>query len=213
MARKKRFSLNDIMDAAFLIVRRNGMRHLTARAIADALNSSTMPVYTHLKSMHQIKAEMVRRAWELLREYQITPRSGDPYIDMGLGYVLFARDEKNLFQCIHTEAYQEINAEMGEENFEFHLARLMADDPVIRDISRETARKALFYGWLFTHGFATLLTSGIGREVKRMDNEKAIIAFFNDVTGIFQAGLLSTKGVETEAGESMRMDSKRAQDR
>ena len=190
MAGRKRFSVEDIVEAAFGIVRREGVRRLTARAIADALNASTMPVYTHLKSMGEIEAEVVRRAWGLLREYQLVQRSGDRYIDMGLGYVLFARDERHLFNCIHFETYQAINVELGEANFEFHLQRLTeTDHPVFKGASRESAQKILFYGWVFSHGFASLLTSGIGREVKRMTSEKAIMGFFEEVTGIFQAGL------------------------
>ncbi|MEZ4552066.1 MAG: hypothetical protein R2874_16805 [Desulfobacterales bacterium] len=36
-------------------------------------------------------------------------------MDMGLGYVLFSKEEKYLFQCIHAEAYETINTRYSEK--------------------------------------------------------------------------------------------------
>ena len=192
MARKKRFSIDDIIGAAFEIVRVEGMANLTARAVGRALNASTMPVYSHVKAMREIEEAVVRRAWETLAVYQATSRSGDIYVDIGLGYVLFAKNEPHLFACIHSDAYRDINTALGDINFENHLNRLLeADYPMFRGLPAESVRVIMFYGWLFTHGFASLLTSGIGNEVRKLESEAATIAFFNSATAIFYEGLKS----------------------
>lgn len=192
MARKKRFSIEDIINAAFGIVRADGMAGLTARSVAKALNASTMPVYSHVKTMRDVEEAVVRRAWEELAAYQTTSRSGDIYVDIGLGYVLFAKNERHLFACIHSDAYRDINTAMGEINFENHRKRLMEMDyPMFRGLPAESVRVIMFYGWLFAHGFASLLTSGIGNEVRKLESEAATISFFNSATAIFYEGLKS----------------------
>jgi AcrR family transcriptional regulator len=191
MARRKKFTIDDIVEAAFQIVRKGGMEKLTARAVARKLKSSTMPIYTCVRSMRGIEEAVVKRAWQVLLEYQLKPNSEDVYIDMGLGYVLFAKSEKHLFKCIHDGNYQKINTTYSEENFEFHLKRL-ADYSLTRDLSDETKQRLLFYGWLFAQGFASLLNSGIGTYVKTLDSRDAIIAFFKEASAMFWNGLKST---------------------
>ena len=59
MPPKTRFTLKDVMDAALSVVRREGIDKLTARAIADELQSSTMPIYSCGKTMFEIEEEIV----------------------------------------------------------------------------------------------------------------------------------------------------------
>ncbi len=193
MARRKKFTTDDIVSAAFQVVRRGGMEKLTARAVAQRLKSSTMPVYTCVRSMREIKEAVAKRAWQVLLEYQLKSYSGDAYIDMGLGYVLFAKSEKHLFRCIHNEGYNRINTQESEKNFEFHLKRL-SGSPFTRDLSDETKQRLLFYGWLFAQGFASLLNSGIGTYVKTLDSSNAIIDFFKEASVLFWNGLRSDSG-------------------
>ncbi len=190
MARKKQFSTHDIIEAAFSIVREKGMHHLTARSIARALGASTMPIYSTLASMREVEEAVVKKSWDILMQYQLTPRSGDIYADMGLGYVLFAKEEKYLFQCIHHEAYENINTIWGEKNFNFHLNRLDAY-PLIRNFSKQAKEKLLFRGFLFCHGFASLITSSMAKYLRAFDTEKAIIDFFKESAELAWKGLKS----------------------
>lgn len=190
MARRKKFSIQDIIEAGFQIVRRSGMETLTARAIAQELRSSTMPIYTCVNSMREIEEAIVKRAWRVLETYQTQPRSGDVFIDMGLGYVLFSKDEKFLFKCIHDEKYGEINTQYSEANFLFSMKR-MAESPLTKDFPPESLQKILLHGFLFSHGFASLLNSGMGSSIRMLDSEEAIIRFFKQASEIAWAGLKS----------------------
>ena len=190
MARRKKFSINDIVEAGFQIVRKSGLENLTARAIALELGSSTMPIYTCVSSMREIEEAIVKRAWRVLLAYQTQPRSGDVFIDMGLGYVLFSKDEKFLFKCIHDEKYGDINTRYSEENFLLSMQR-MADHPLTKNLSPESMQKILFQGFLFSHGFASLLNSGIGTSVRMLDSEEAIIQFFKQASEVAWSGLKS----------------------
>jgi len=190
MARRKRFSINDIFEAAFQIVRKNGIEHMTARAIAHELKSSTMPIYTCVSSMREIEVSVVKRAWQVLQDYQSRTWSGNPYIDMGLGYVLFSKEEKYLFKCIHDESYEEINTRYSEKNFETSLKKL-ENNPLFKHLSNDNAEKILFHGFLFSHGFASLLNSGISSNVRSLDSKEAIIELFKEASEFSWKGLKS----------------------
>ncbi len=190
MARRKRFTIEDIFEAAFQIVRKNGIEHMTARAIAQELKSSTMPIYTCVNSMREVEESVVKRAWEILQSYQSRTWSGNPYIDMGLGYVLFSKEEKYLFKCIHDESYQDINTRYSEQNFETSLKKL-ENNPMFKKFSAENAQKILFHGFLFSHGFASLLNSGISTDVRSLSSEEAIIELFKQASEFAWKGLRS----------------------
>jgi len=190
MARRKKFSIKDIIEAGFQIARKSGLENLTARAIALELRSSTMPIYSCVSSMREIEEAIVKRAWRVLQSYQTKSRSGDVFIDMGLGYVLFSKDEKFLFKCIHDEKYGDINTRYSEANFSFNTQR-MTDYPLTKNLSPESLQKLLFHGFLFSHGFASLLNSGIGSRVRMLDSEEAITQFFKQASEIAWAGLKS----------------------
>ena len=49
-ARKAQFSREEIVETAFEMVRENGWKGLSVPAVAKAINSSTMPIYSHFKS-------------------------------------------------------------------------------------------------------------------------------------------------------------------
>jgi AcrR family transcriptional regulator len=190
MARRKRFITEDIFEAAFQLVRKNGIEHMTARAIAQELESSTMPIYTCVSSMRDVEESVVKRAWGILQDYQSRTWSGDPYIDLGLAYVLFSKEEKHLFKCIHNESYEEINTRYSEKNFEISLRKL-ENNPLFKNLSAENAEKILFHGFLFSHGFASLLNSGMSSDVRSLGSEQAIIELFKEASEFAWKGLKS----------------------
>ncbi|MBC2716226.1 MAG: WHG domain-containing protein [Desulfobacteraceae bacterium] len=190
MARRKKFSIDDIFEAAFQIVCKSGIENLTARAIAQELKSSTMPIYTCVNSIREVEEAVVKRAWRVLQNYQARSWSGDAFIDMGLGYVLFSKEEKYLFKCIHDESYEEINTLFSKRNFEINL-KMLAENPMLKNLSKATAEKILFHGFLFSHGFASLLNSGISTNVRSLNSEQAIIELFKEAYEFSWKGLKS----------------------
>ena len=97
---KSKFTAEDIIDAAFLIVRSEGAEKCSARAIAHELNSSTMPIYSCLSSMKELKEAVLKKALDLLISYETKVRTGDVLLDMGIGYIMFAKTEKHLFRML-----------------------------------------------------------------------------------------------------------------
>lgn len=198
MPPKTRFTLKDVMDAALSVVRREGIDKLTARAIADELQSSTMPIYSCGKTMSEIEEEIVKKSWELLVEYQQKPMTPDPYINMGLGYVLFATHEKNLFECIYSQKYLEINKKLAEKNMYDNFLRLKDYRP-LADVPFDLKMKIMIQGWIFCHGLADLLSKNIGDMVGDLKTDEALQSFFNESNRISYVGV--QKIIEESIGQ------------
>ena len=52
----------EIVNAAFDIVRREGKDSLNARALAGRLGISTQPIFSNFRNMEELKAEVVKKA-------------------------------------------------------------------------------------------------------------------------------------------------------
>ncbi|MFH1137448.1 MAG: TetR/AcrR family transcriptional regulator [Pseudomonadota bacterium] len=168
MPPKPKFNAEDIIEVAFNIVRWNGWEALSARAVAEELNSSTMPVYFHFKSMENLEEEIVKKALALLLEYQNKITTGDVLLDFGVGYVSFSREEQHLFKGIIDRKYSHLLAKHGQMNFDFLTAALARDDRFKR-FSQEELRKILFVLWVFIHGLAQLSNSIPLKQLEEFD--------------------------------------------
>jgi AcrR family transcriptional regulator len=103
MPPKFKFTKEEMVDAAFKIVRRKGWGALSTRSLAGQLGSSSRPIYSFFHSITELEEEIVRKAVDLLYKYMVRKRTGDPWIDHGIGYVMFAHKEKHLFRAVNDE--------------------------------------------------------------------------------------------------------------
>lgn len=103
MTQRISFTQKMIVEAAFALTREEGWGGVTARSIARKLGSSTMPIYSSLKSMREIEAAVRVRAESLMREFQGRVYTNEQPLDIALGYVSFARDERNLFRFLYVD--------------------------------------------------------------------------------------------------------------
>lgn len=199
MPPKTKYNLDDIINTAFKIVRRDGIDKLTARVIARELKSSTMPIYSCGKTMAEIEEEVVKKAWILLEEYQSKPRSYDVYLDMGLGYVMFAKEERNLFKCIHSDKHESINKACVEENLLINFQRL-SGYPMFEGISDEFKLKVMVNGATFSHGFAVLMANPLGRLIENLKTEEQITAYF------IEANMITWNGIKNLLEQNLKKD-------
>ena len=177
MARKSTFSKDDILDAAFLIVRKKGFDALSPNSIADELKASTMPIYSHLKSMNSLKEKIIKKALDILIEYQKVRRTGDPFLDMGVGYILFAKEESHLYKCLNDNSFFELRKLHDVYNFD-SLPDQLTNISIFTDITNEQRKNILFTMWVLFHGLAMLINNSI-----RCISEDEIVQFLQE-TGI-----------------------------
>ncbi|KAF0216406.1 MAG: TetR family transcriptional [Geobacteraceae bacterium] len=161
MPPKTEFSRDAILAAGIKVVREQGWEQLSARSIAGELRSSTRPVYTGFSSMQELKDLIGRQVYEMLLDYQFRPITGHPFLDMGVGYVLFARDEPSLFRLFYLPHI--ISFDLEQELRDKVNARLlgqMKEEPEAPKLSDEGAASLLLRLKIFTHGLACYIAAG-----------------------------------------------------
>ena len=102
MPPKPKITKDMILDASFEIVREQGHEMLNVRAIAAKLKCSTQPVMYNFKTIEEIRTQTYKRADEYHSAY-IMPRGkscDDPLLELGMNYIRFGYEEKNLFRFL-----------------------------------------------------------------------------------------------------------------
>jgi AcrR family transcriptional regulator len=198
---KRTFSREDIVEAAFQVVRKQGRKKLSARTIAKELNASTMPIYSAISSMKELEEEVSQKFTELLLQYCLTPWTGNFLVDMSFGYVRFAKDEKELFRLMFLDdepskftdynrlrpfVFQTLTARLKEEpNFK-HL-----DEQQIHHITQNLE--------IIIHGLACLINYGRLLD----DSDEYIQQYLEEVSAFFVQRVGDTPGLVKKDGVKM----------
>lgn len=148
-----------VEDASIEVIRRNGHENLNARTIAEYLGCSTQPVLYSFKTVDEIR----EAAYVIADEYHtacIMPKETDenPMLALGLNYVKFGYEEKNLFRFLfQTDKFG------GKD-----ISGLLSD-PALSDIivvmskgletTTDEAREMFLTFFCIAHGMAGLLAN------------------------------------------------------
>jgi ADP-heptose:LPS heptosyltransferase len=145
-----------------------------------------------MKSMKSLYEELRKKAVDLLATYQTTPRTGQIFFDMGVGYILFAKQEKNLFRFLHDrkgeEGYIEIEKRIRETAFKNLLVN-MKDDPILEGLDEQKLKNLLTRMWIFVHGLAFL----VNNDAIANDDEDYVLETVKETGRLLIAGEKSTK--------------------
>ena len=157
MPPKVNFSREDIINEAFEIVRKEGLQALSARRIAKNLRSSTQPIYREFESMKQLEAEIIEKAGEYALAYFLRNEEGDePFLCIGLRYVSFALEEKELFQLLYMSEHGKECFMSLSSPFEVLIER-MEQDQHLKSLNDTALKRILKHIGIFTHGLTTLI--------------------------------------------------------
>ncbi len=160
MPPKVKYTREAVLNAAFEITRAQGADNINVRSIANKLGCSTQPVMYHFPSVETLKSELYNIADQYHTEY-LTKISGgkkDILMNIGLRYIRFAVEEKQLFRFLFQSEY-------SKENFLAGIADPDDTSPFIKilthelKISAEKCRQVFILVYLFVHGYASLLAN------------------------------------------------------
>lgn len=157
MAPKNKFTKEEMVAAALRVVRVKGADGLTAKNIADALGTSTQPIFTAFGSMDGIRREVYAAAVSVYDRYTNEGlKESVPFLGVGKQYIRFAREEPELYRLLFLTRTQEYSAMQSMR----HLQELVR--PTLMDIYRITAEEADLYFrdlWLVVHSLSTLIVT------------------------------------------------------
>ena len=147
-----------ILEAAFEIVQEDGLKGLTARHIAKKLNCSTAPVYSTFKNMAELEEEVMKKAREMLIEYTKKEYTEIAFLNMGIGFTVFSRDNKNLYREIFLKGDRFIDLVNETDAM---LYGLFKQDPQHIDIPDEIRKRLYTKMRMFAQGLASLACVGL----------------------------------------------------
>jgi AcrR family transcriptional regulator len=127
------FGRDEIIEAAFEMVRKNGWKGFSVTAVGKAIKSSTMPIYSQFANVRELEDAVCLKALALLKERMLVDRTGDRWIDQGISYIRFAEEERFLFRCFWDGRNIELCKQMGKDLNEF-IAATLADYPLFKGL-------------------------------------------------------------------------------
>ena len=127
--RNIQFSREEIVEAAFQLVREGGWAGFSVQAVARAIGGSTMPIYSQFANVRELEDAVCLKAMELLKERLLEERTGDKWIDQGISYVRFAEKEKYLFRSLWDGRNVELCKQMGKDLADF-ISKTLVDYPL-----------------------------------------------------------------------------------
>ena len=160
MAPKNKLTKEEMVEAALRVVRANGIDALTAKTMADALGTSTQPIFTAFGSMDGIKKEVYAAAIRVYDRYtEAGLQERIPFFGVGMQYIRFAREEPELYRLLFlTRAQDKSFSAMRSMQ---HLQELV--QPTLMDIYKITEQEADLYFrdlWFVVHSLSTLIVTG-----------------------------------------------------
>ncbi len=160
MARKETITMQKILDTAFAMAREEGFSNVTARRVAAKAGCSTQPIFRVYKNMDELWEAVYQKAAGFFQDYyKLYPRRGKaPFVNLGMAYIAFAREEKHLFELLFASG--------GPREKSMYELLNGAEGNVVHEISRSRAAGCadpsdLFMKmWIFIHGAACMTLTG-----------------------------------------------------
>ena len=159
MPPKVKITKKMVEDASFELIRANGHENLNARTISEYLGCSTQPVLYTFKTMDEIREAAYEMADRYHTEY-IFPKETDenPMLTLGLNYVRFGYEEKNLFRFLfQTDKFG--GKDIGTLLRDPGLSGIMEVMASGLKVDTEQAREMFLTFFCVAHGLASLLAN------------------------------------------------------
>lgn len=152
-----RFTRDAVLHAACQLMRREGMEALNARAIAKELGGSTQPIFRLFTNMEDLRRELilyVARQFQAHAEADMA-QSDSPYIQLCTTYLLYGRDEPELFKLLFMRERVSEGQYSDQTNFDLVFNIIKKETP----LDDETALRFFERTWLFIHGLAVCIAT------------------------------------------------------
>lgn len=152
-----RFTRDAVLNAACQLMRRKGIDALNARAIAKELGGSTQPIFrlfTNMEDLHRELILYVARQFQAHAEADMA-QSDSPYIQLCTTYLLYGRDEPELFKLLFMRDRVSKEQYSDQTNFDLVFNIIKKETP----LDDETALRFFERTWLFIHGLAVCIAT------------------------------------------------------
>ncbi len=164
-----------ILEAAFELVRSEGLGKLSARAVAQGLGCSTQPIYRAYGSMAALEEAVFERASQVAMGFLMGEDTEHPFLGMGLGNLRFAEQEPWLHSMItrSDRVVRDLVTGAAPPAFVLEQMRLL---PELAGMDEAQLRRIHTLLWFFSQGIAAVFDATTGTDPMPMAREHLIIA-------------------------------------
>ena len=163
MAPKFKFTKEEVLSVTIDFIRENGIEALTARELAKKLDSSTKVIFSLFSNMKNLEDEAKFAAENIFSEkVNLALKDNSPFKRLGVEYILFSKNEPKLFQWlfmkkgIEVESFKDF---LPMRDYEYKSVIESIDEEY--KISIENSKKLYEHLFIYSHGIATLIVTGI----------------------------------------------------
>jgi len=159
MPPKIQFSKEDIILAAFRLIRREGIESFTARAIATELGASVKVLFRDFSALSDLKTAVIAYAEEFNTNYTLKAmqeaKNVPPYKASGLAYIRFAWEEPHLFSLLFMRDRSFEPYEEKRESLKPYIGAIMEHS----DLTEKAAYRLHLEMWIYVHGLAAMIVT------------------------------------------------------
>lgn len=150
-----------ILNSGFEIIKNEGIENLNVRSIAKKLNCSTQPIMYHFKNVDLLKEELYNMVDHYHSEFLIRENNkNNPLLNIGLQYIKFAVEEKNLFKFLfQSDKFSNFDFKDLITNNENGLNVVFETIQKEAKITKEQSIKVFELLFITAHGLASLFAN------------------------------------------------------
>lgn len=158
MARKERFSKEELINGGVEFVRENGIERLNVRDLAKFIGCSTQPLFRNYKNIEEYRLDLKNAMHEKYKQFiHDNTDKNNYFISVCYAYALYAKIEPNIFKALFITSLA--GSRTIDEVINSPWNRETIGDAVKRyNISEENAEKIYRDIRFYTHGIATQLS-------------------------------------------------------
>jgi len=158
MAPKPKFTKQDIILAAFDIACAEGLDSVSIRKVADRLGCSIAPIYVNFADAEELLQRVVEHALHTAKQMIAEQRTGQPFRDMGMASLRFARE----FPLLYRDLIMKNNPYMKHDEQQLNeVVGLMKEDPDLAGFSGEELRALLIKMQTFQTGLSVMVANDL----------------------------------------------------
>lgn len=157
MPPKTKFDKNAIVDAALEIAKEKGFSGITARNVANRLNSSVAPIYVNFAAVDDLVEAVVQRVFAISEELFAKQNGKSLYENMGKASLAFAREYPVLFWELSLQPNPYMTS---YETIENAMVEALAEDTAMQDWTLEERKRLLLKLRIFQMGLSVMVANG-----------------------------------------------------
>lgn len=190
MPPQKKFSREEIIQAAFEIARVEGLDHITIRKVASRLGSSIAPIYVNFASVEELVQAVIGKVSELSREILMDMDTGNPFHDIGAASLRFAKEYSVLFRDLVMK--QNDHMKGHDQDMAPFLIEQMKGDADLAGFEDEELRLILLKMKIFQLGLSVMIANGLLPD--SFSEEEAIALLDNAAADVIAGARLRQQG-------------------